>query len=92
MGYGAEEIYTRWSWRSLGMWKELAERSATTIFRRTGVLWMARDGPAGGATLATLENAGVPHRRLIRAELEARWPQIRFDDIARAIHEPKAEC
>src|SRR4029453_10331636 len=28
MSYGADEIYTRFSWRSLGMWKALFARSA----------------------------------------------------------------
>ena len=56
MGYGAQEIYTRWSLRSLGMWKALEERTATSVFHQTGVLWMARgEDPLTTSTLATLE-------------------------------------
>src|SRR5579859_2359230 len=42
MGYGKEEIYTRWSQRSLTQWKELfAGTINETLFRQTGVLWLA---------------------------------------------------
>src|ERR1700731_4982119 len=42
MGYGADELYTRWSVRSLVQWKELfAETMGTTpLFHQTGVLWL----------------------------------------------------
>ena len=62
MGYGAQDIYTRWSLRSLGLWKALDQRTATQVFRQTGVLWMARgQDPLTMATLLTLDGAGVPH-------------------------------
>ena len=65
MGYGADEIYTRWSMRSLPLWLELQERIGATIFHRTGVLWLA---PAGNEyltqTLATYEKTGVTFERL----------------------------
>jgi len=42
MGYGADEIYTRWSQRSLVQWKELfAARSQQALFQETGVLWLS---------------------------------------------------
>jgi sarcosine oxidase len=77
MGYGAQEIYTHWSVRSLAMWKALEERTATKVFHQTGVLWMTRgEDPLTTSTLATLERVGVPHERLSRGQIEARWPQI----------------
>jgi glycine/D-amino acid oxidase-like deaminating enzyme len=89
MGYGAQEIYTRWSRRSLGLWKALFERSDPTLFRETGVLWMARgQDPLTTSTLATLGRVGVPHERLSRAQLESRWPQIDFGPIMWAVYEP----
>jgi monomeric sarcosine oxidase len=91
MGYGAQELYTRWSLRSLRLWKALCARANTTLFHETGVLWMAREHDAlTAATLATLERAGVPHERLPRVMLEARWPQIDFGELAWAIHEPES--
>ena len=89
MGYGAQEIYTRWSLRSLGLWKVLEERTAAQVFHETGVLWMARDqDPLTMSTLATLDRVGVPHQRLSRAQIESRWPQI---DCGPASPEPLKE-
>jgi glycine/D-amino acid oxidase-like deaminating enzyme len=99
MGYGAQEIYTRWAWRSLELWKALFEQTDPTLFQETGVLWMGRDEDTlTHATLATLERVGVPHERLSRAQLESRWPHINFDaacaepvePITWAIHEPRS--
>jgi sarcosine oxidase len=91
MGYGAQDIYTRWSLRSLGLWKALEERTATQLFRQTGVLWLARgQDPLTMATLATLDGAGVPHQRLSRAQIEARWPQIDGGKETWAIFEPES--
>jgi len=89
MGYGADELYTRWSQRSLGLWKELARTSGEPLFHETGVLWMALDeDPLTLATLATLARLGIRHEKLSRAELESRWPQIALGPITWAIHEP----
>jgi monomeric sarcosine oxidase len=91
MGYGAQEIYTRWSWRSLELWKAFIERVDATLFHETGVLWLAREqDPLTTSTLATLERAGVPHEWLSRAQLESRWPQIDLAADAWAIHEPRS--
>ena len=90
MSYGAQEIYTRWSWRSLELWKVFFEQVDPTLFHETGVLWMARDqDPLTTSTLAMLARVGVPHERLSRAQLESRWPQIDFGPITWAIHEPR---
>jgi len=90
MGYGADEIYTRWSHRSLEVWREFFERiGRPELFRRTGVLWMARENdPYTIATLRTLESAGANFERLGRDELERRYPQINFGEVTWAIFEP----
>jgi monomeric sarcosine oxidase len=89
MGYGAEEIYTRWSWRSLALWKDLFARTDPALFRETGVLWMARDrDPLTTSTLATLGRVAIPHERLSRADLESRWSQVDFGPVTWAIYEP----
>ena len=89
MGYGPDEVYTRFSQRSLGMWQELARTSGEPLFHETGVLWMARnEDPLALATLATLGRLGIRHEKLSRAELESRWPQIALGPITWAIHEP----
>ena len=92
MGYGDQEIYTRWSMRSLGLWKSLfGNANRPSLFQPVGVLWMARgEDPLTTKTLATLQRLGVKHERLDRAELERRWPQIDFGPNTWAIHEPES--
>src|ERR1700689_3053721 len=89
MGYGADEIYTRWSMRSLPLWKELQERIGTTIFHRTGVLWLA---PSGNEyltqTLATHEKAGVTFERLSSADIARKYPQMAVDPNSFGALEP----
>jgi glycine/D-amino acid oxidase-like deaminating enzyme len=92
MGYGDQELYSRWSLRSLEKWQELLRRAARpSFFQRSGVLWMARErDPLTVKTAETLEKLGVPHEKLERPELEARWPQIDFGPITWAIYEPES--
>lgn len=90
MGYGDQEIYTRWSMRSLVQWKELLGRTGRVAqFQPAGVLWMAREqDPLTTKTLETLRRLGVAHERLDRAAIASRWPQIDPGPITWAIHEP----
>jgi len=92
MGYGDQEVYTRWSMRSLGLWKALFEKMGRPwLFHPAGVLWMARgEDPLTTTTLATLQRMGVPHERLGRSDLDRRWPQIDFGPTTWAIHEPES--
>jgi sarcosine oxidase len=90
MGYGGDEIYTRWSQQSLLLWKGLfilAREEA--LFRETGVLWLAEAGNA--SLLATGEvftRCGVKFTELGRAELFEKYPQINFEGIESGIYEP----
>jgi monomeric sarcosine oxidase len=92
MGYGDQEIYTRWSMHSLDLWKSLlAQASRPSMFQPIGVLWMARgEDPLTTKTLATLQRLGIRHERLGRPELEHRWPQIDFGPNNWAIYEPQS--
>jgi len=92
MGYGDQEVYTRWSMRSLELWKALFERVGRPwLFHPAGVLWMARGEDAlTTSTLATLQRLGVRHERLGRADLDRRWPQIDFGPTTWGIHEPES--
>jgi sarcosine oxidase len=92
ISYGKDEIYSRFSLRSLGLWQDLSKRvCGLPIFHRTGVLWMAREPDA--ATLASLEvlkKLGVEHEKVSHAELKKRYPQMSFDQISLAILEPNS--
>jgi sarcosine oxidase len=89
MGYGRDEIYTRWARRALTLWQEFFRRTDEGLFFRTGVLWMAHDEDAYvTATLQTLESVGVEIERWSRRELLQRYPQIEFGPVTWAIFEP----
>jgi sarcosine oxidase len=89
MGYGADEIYTRWSQRSLIHWKELfAATGNEELFRKTGVLWLAEsENPQLHATKEVLKRNGVEFEGLDRDGIVARYPQINVDGIASGILE-----
>jgi sarcosine oxidase len=91
MGYGADEIYTRWSQRSLVRWKEFFGFKRPGLFHETGVLWLAGEGdPRIRDTASTLKRCGVTFEELDRGELEKRFPQIGLDGIAVGLLEPES--
>jgi sarcosine oxidase len=91
MGYGADELYTRWSQRSLVQWKEFFAAPRQNLFHETGVLWLAGKQDARvRETAETLRCCGVPFEELSRAELERRYPQIGLEGITRGLLEPKS--
>jgi sarcosine oxidase len=90
MGYGSDEIYTRWSLLALPRWKELfAEAGRPELFQPTGVLWIAHDKYQYALdTLAALQEHKVPHQRFSLMGLRKHYPQIAFDEDAWGIFEP----
>jgi len=88
MGYGKDEIYTRWSQRSLMQWKELFDEQQVRLFHQTGVLWLAgEDETRLNETRATLKRCGVAFEDLDLAALRERFPQIGLGGIRSAILE-----
>jgi len=92
MGYGADEIYTRWSQSSLIEWKELfAATGNTVLFQKTGVLWLAEAAnPQLQSSKEVLLRNGVTFEEIDRQTLACRYPQINLDGIANAIYEPES--
>lgn len=89
MGYGADEIYTRWSMESLGRWKSIFAEAGRPLFLETGVLWMAHEnGGRLSDTVNTLTRCGVPFEQLSRSEMEHRFPQFDFGQAETALYEP----
>ena len=89
MGYGRDELYTRWSLRSLDAWKALGERVRRPIFHQTGMLWLVGEGDTYVRdTQQTLANVGVAHEQLAVRELEDKFPQISSTGIDWALWEP----
>ena len=92
MGYGADEIYTRWAQESLTQWKELfAATRNEGLFQQTGVLWLAeKNNAALRATREVLHRCGVTFREYDGASLSKRYPQINFEGIGSGIYEPES--
>jgi sarcosine oxidase len=90
MGYGADEIYTRWSLRSLDLWRELFQATRTEVlFQQTGVLWLGEPGNrALSATREVLARCGVEFSEPDLPWLGTEYPQINFDGIGSALYEP----
>jgi sarcosine oxidase len=90
MGYGADEIYTRWSLLALPLWQQLfAQAGKPELFQRTGVLWIAHENYQYALdTLATFQKLQVRFEKLSLSDLRQRYPQIVFDDDAWGILEP----
>jgi monomeric sarcosine oxidase len=90
-GYGADEIYTRSALRSLQFWKELSAKAGETLFRQTGVLWLAHeDDPYPIKTAETLGKLGIPFEKLTTAEVAQRYPQIGLAQVSWAMFEPES--
>ena len=90
MGYGDQEVYTRWSMRSLELWKSLFDAWAGPgCSSPPGVCgWPAARTRSPRAPWPRCQQLGVRHERLGRADLDRRWPQIDFGPTTWAIHEP----
>jgi sarcosine oxidase len=91
MGYGADDLYTRWAQRSLGQWKEFFAAVGQPLFLETGVLWMAgEDDERLRQTKAVLGRNGVAFEEMDREALEKRYPQIGLEEIRCGILEPNS--
>jgi sarcosine oxidase len=92
MGYGPDEIYTRWSMRSLEIWRDLLGRAAAggpPLLHPIGVLWLAKEDDAYSMrTIETLTACRVPFEKLARPHLERRYPQMSFGDVSWGMLEP----
>jgi sarcosine oxidase len=92
MGYGADEVYTRWSMNALPLWKELfAAADRPELFQPTGVLWIASEGEKYPQdTVVTLQKVGVRFEKLSLAQLRERYPQIYVEYDCWGIFEPES--
>lgn len=86
MGYGPREIYTRWSLRSLPLW-----RTIPSAYDECGALWIgASDNVFLPDNIAVLEKHGVAFDKLGTTDLRRRYPHVHFDDGEWGIFEPQA--
>jgi len=90
MGYGADEIYTRWAMRSLELWTELFQQiGRPELFQKTGVLFTPRpNDPRAADTQRVFGKCGVTFHRLTPADLTRSFPQLRFREERMGLFEP----
>jgi monomeric sarcosine oxidase len=89
MIYGADEIYARWSMRSLELWKELAERAGQTLFHPTGVLHLTGQSPDYERdSVRVMERIGARFERLTLSDLAQRFPQLGLDGVRSGLFDP----
>ena len=91
MGYGADELYTRWAVMSLAQWKEFFAAAGERLFHETGVLWLAgKDDSRVRHAAEVFARCGVAYEELSREELEKRYPQIGLEGITKGLLEPRS--
>jgi len=93
--YGPDRLYTEWTARAFGLWREAAERWGEDLFQSlyqpTGALWMFRgDDGYAQASLPFMKEAGLPVERLDLAEARRRFPGIDFGGVAHVYYEEQA--
>lgn len=91
MGYGPDELYTRWSARSLPVWQEFAEQSGRQLFHKTGVLWLSNDDDSYTQQLLdVLLRCRISCERLSAEEIRRRYTQLSFADVSWGVLEPNS--
>ena len=90
--YGPSATYTRWTARSLRLWREHGERWGRPIYEKCGCLWMFAtdlDSYARDA-LPHLRDNGLPVDVLSGEDVAARWPVFATDGLRSAYFEHEA--
>jgi sarcosine oxidase len=91
MSYGADEIYTRWSQRSLLQWRALFAEEGEALFLPTGVLWLSCGNDTQlPASKLILQRCKIPFEVMNHSALEKRYPQVNVDGIREAVLEPES--
>ncbi len=91
MGYGPDELYTRWAKRSFVLWREFFDRIGRSFFHRTGVLWLTDGRDSYVDHLAgVLRKNDVPLESLSATEIAGRYPQFRFPEVTHGVLEPES--
>ncbi|MBL8178935.1 MAG: FAD-dependent oxidoreductase [Bryobacterales bacterium] len=90
MAYGAREHYTRWSVRSLQLWREFAALSGEEIFVPCGALWLhPPDDVFAAQTVKAFQAHGVRYEAMAPDVLAERFPQFAARG-SHAVYEPHA--
>ena len=90
MGYGADELYTRWAVRSLAQWKELFGSGSDRrrcFTKRECCGWRARRMRHCEVMTAVLTRCKVPFEVLDRGAIDQRYPQFNPEGLTGGVLE-----
>jgi glycine/D-amino acid oxidase-like deaminating enzyme len=88
--YGADEVYTRMAWESLGEWRGLSERAGLPLFHKAGVLFFfPKAEDYVHRTVEVHRRLKLPTRLMERPEMRRRFPMIDFEGIELGLWEPE---
>src|ERR1700680_3565233 len=91
MGYGPDELYMRWSMRSLLLWREFFSQTGDDLFHPTGVLWISNDDDLYTRQMFDLvSKAGISCEALSAEDIRRRWPQLAFSDCTWGVLEAES--
>ncbi len=91
IGYGPDELYSRWALRSLKLWKQFFRRTGESLFHRTGILWLAkREDHYIRESHRILRKLRVPVERLSRKQIQRCFPQFSLTDVNLGLFEPES--
>ena len=89
--YGRDRIYVEWVRRALELWQRNQKQWKTTLYHRTGLLWMfVSDDEYARQSLPLAEEFGLRVDRLKLSDAQRRFPQISFDGVNSVYFEPEA--
>src|SRR5439155_19652289 len=85
------ELYTRWSARSLAIWKDFARQTKRRLFHKTGVLWLGNGADLYMQQLMdVLSKADIACDKLSGEEIRRNYPLLSFKDVGLGILEPES--
>lgn len=94
IGYGPDEIYSRWALFSLDRWKQFfadVKDAGQPLFHQTGVLWLSRENDTYyDQTVQTLRQLDVWIEELSPGDLGRRYPQIALEPDSWGSFEPRS--
>lgn len=88
-GYGEEQIYSEWAWRSIREWQSLSARAGLPILHPMGVVWVHTEPDEQVlASTRVLSSLQIPFDLLSAKELRSRYPVMRVNDGEAGLLEP----
>jgi sarcosine oxidase len=88
-GYGEDQIYSEWAWRSMREWQSLSARAGLPILHPMGVVWVHTEpNDMVQASTRALSSLQIPYELLSAKALKSRYPVMHVNDGEAGLLEP----